>query len=124
MQLQMPGRYIAPPPIEVGDRVEVAGKSGGSLGVVIKVETIERPFKRPGGFVIKPAPLYTVRLSRRRTVKTQSVSYAPTPEIVAARAAAVRGQSTRRAEVDSDFVGYDGPGIRETRLVGNKGTEA
>lgn len=106
------------PPIEVGDRVEVTAKSGAGLGHVVRIEWIERRFKRPGGFVNKLAPVYTVRLlAGGKLIKTQSVSYSPGEDVIADRVAAVRAANPIRAEREADSVGFDGPGIRETRVV-------
>lgn len=67
-------------------------------------------------------PIYTVALDKGGTVKTQNVSYCPTPEIVAAKAAEIRAGKPMRQDNDADFVGFAGPGIRCTTLVtGPKG---
>lgn len=112
-----------PEPITIGDRVEVPAKSGMSMGTVTAVEIIDRPYKTPNGYITKPAPCYTVKLDCGKTVKTQSVSYSPGAEVITALAAAIREGCPTRYDKPSDFTGFDGPGIRETRLVvGPKGS--
>lgn len=108
MQLQMPSRNVKPPAIEVGDRVEV--KVPGAcykIGVVRAVEY----------------GVYKVFVRGYPLVRTRSVSYQPDVKTLAKRCAAVREARETHAVNNGDFYGFDGPGIRETRLVvGPKGS--
>lgn len=101
-------REIKPPPIEVGDRVEV--KVPGAcykIGVVRAVVD----------------GLYVVFVRGYPLVRTRSVSYQPDVTTLAKRCAAVREARQSHAVDNADFTGFDGPGIRETRLVvGPKGS--
>lgn len=108
MQLQMPGRNIKPPPIEVGDQVELQ-----IPGVGFRIGRVRA----------KENGIYTVWVKGYPLLRTRAVSFCPDEKTLAERIAAVREARVYHTVNDGDFTGFDGPGIRETRLVvGPKGS--